>query len=114
MRYREGLDLVLKSISCSIKGGEKVTPNYQYGREKVTPNYQYGREKITHNYNCGREKAAPNYCYLRERTTPNYCYGSVFLDCMPCVLSDYPEFHYNAGILSSLILYSSCAPEVSF
>ena len=25
VRYREGLDLVLKGISCQIEGGEKVT-----------------------------------------------------------------------------------------
>jgi ATP-binding cassette subfamily C (CFTR/MRP) protein 1 len=24
MRYREGLDLVVKGISCNIKGGEKI------------------------------------------------------------------------------------------
>ena len=40
-RYREGLDLVLKGISSSVKGGEKVKPpsmsmNFNHnGRQKL-------------------------------------------------------------------------------
>ena len=28
-RYREGLDLVLKQISCDIRGGEKVSDDHE-------------------------------------------------------------------------------------
>lgn len=35
VRYREGLDLVLRNISLQVKGGEKVSNDFRTSRYKV-------------------------------------------------------------------------------